>query len=104
MIIISIGLAGRMTEGCNKDRDYKKKVQKKNWQVLIESINRAFKAICSHVAQSKKLHTQKVEMFLKLITYKLYLRITRKINFALNWITDFISNLCFKHKMSWVAS
>jgi hypothetical protein len=108
--------AGKISFGCLKNlsvpvyrtkgetrklvkRQYKKR--KKNWRALIESINRAFKAVCSHVVQAKKLHTQKVEMFLKLITYNLYRRITRKINFALNWITDFISNfiLCFKHKM-----
>ncbi|MFW5991156.1 MAG: hypothetical protein ACOCQX_02915 [Candidatus Nanoarchaeia archaeon] len=66
--------------------------RKKNWRALIESINRAFKAVCSHVVQAKKLYTQKVEIFLKLITYNLYRRITRKINFALHWVADFISN------------
>lgn len=78
------------------------KHKKKNWRALIESINKAFKAICGHVVQAKKLHTQKVEMFLKLITYNLYRTITRKINFALNWIADLISyfELCFKKKLA----
>lgn len=78
------------------------KQKKKNWRALIESINKAFKAICGHVVQAKKLHTQKVEMFLKLITYNLYRTITRKINFALNWIADLISyfELCFKKKLA----
>ncbi|MFW6013958.1 MAG: hypothetical protein ACOCZQ_03690 [Nanoarchaeota archaeon] len=73
----------------------------KNWRSHIESMNKAFKAICGHVVQAKKLHTQKVEMFLKLITYNLYRTITRKICFALHWIADLISNfiLCFKHKL-----
>jgi hypothetical protein len=71
---------------------YRKKMKrqlshrKKNWRALIESINKAFKTVVGHVVEAKKYHTQKVELVLKLITYNLYRRITRKINFYVVWI------------------
>ena len=74
------------------------KHKKKNWRALVESINKAFKAICGHVVQAKKLHTQKVEMLLKLITYNLYRTITRKISFALIFIADIIGYFVLSYK------
>jgi len=63
------------------------KYSKKNWRVLVESINKAVKSIFSPVVESKKLHTQKVELLLKLISYNLYQSITRNIIFALCVLT-----------------
>lgn len=90
--------SGKISFGCLKNLDVpihrtkgvaRKKVKKhlkykkKNWRVLIESINKAFKAIVGHVIESKNLHTQKVDVLLKLISYNLYRSITRNIIFAL---------------------
>lgn len=73
------------------------KHKKKNWRVLIESINKAFKAVVGHVIEAKKYHTQKVDLLLKLIVYNLYRKVTRKINFYVAWIRQLIqlSILCF---------
>lgn len=71
------------TRGPARKRAKKHRIhRKKNWRALTESINKAIKAKFSSVVNAKKLHTQKVEVLLKLITYNLYRRITRNIIFC----------------------
>lgn len=53
--------------------------KKKNWRALIETINSVIKRMFDNVIYAKNLHTMKVEMILKLITYNFYRLITRKI-------------------------
>lgn len=102
--------AGKKSFGCLRNKDLpvwktkgnaRKQVKrqlkhrKKNWRALIESINKAFKAKVGHVVEAKKLHTQKVDVFLKLITYNLYRSITRNIIFWLTQITHKMGNFLF---------
>lgn len=61
--------------------------RKKNWRVLVETINSVFKKMFGSILTAKNLHTMKVEMFLKLVTYNLYRLISRnlsKINLLLH--------------------
>lgn len=52
---------------------------KKNWRALIETINSVFKRMFGKVIFAKNLHTMKVEMYLKLITYNFYRLISRNL-------------------------
>ena len=52
---------------------------KKNWRALIETINSVIKRMFDTVIHARNLHTMKVEMYLKLITYNLYRLISRNL-------------------------
>lgn len=53
--------------------------KKKHWRALIETINSVIKRMFDNVIYAKNLHTMKVEMYLKLITYNLYRLISRNL-------------------------
>lgn len=53
--------------------------RKKNWRALVETINSVFKRMFGSILTAKNLHTMKVEMYLKLITYNLYRLISRNL-------------------------
>lgn len=57
-----------------------RKHMKKNWRALIETINSVIKRMFDNVIYAKNLHTMKVEMYLKLITYNLYRLISRNLS------------------------
>ena len=56
-----------------------RKHKKKNWRALIETINSVIKRMFDNVIHAKNLHTMKVEMYLKLVTYNLYRLISRNL-------------------------
>ena len=45
---------------------------KKRWRSLIETMNGVMKQKFGSTVQARRLHTQKVETYLKMITYNLY--------------------------------
>ena len=86
--------SGKISFGCVKREDlpiYKtkgasrkkakrwRKHMKKNWRALIETINSVIKRMFDNVIYAKNLHTMKVEMYLKLVTYNLYRLISRNL-------------------------
>jgi hypothetical protein len=86
--------SGKKSHGClkmktkqwhrmkGKNRRKALKIQwqkKKNWRALIETINSVIKRMFDNIIYAKNLHTMKVEMYLKLITYNMYRLISRNL-------------------------
>jgi len=79
-----------------------RKHKKKNWRALIETINSVIKRMFDNVIHAKNLHTMKVEMYLKLVTYNLYRLISRNllnVNFLYAVIRAlFLELLCLRYR------
>lgn len=67
--------------------------QKKNWRALIETINSVIKRKFGSTIAAKNLHSMKVDMYLKLMTYNMYRVITRKIKMYVLFIVQFLGHI-----------
>ncbi len=89
------------TKGASRKRAKRlQKHIKKRWRSLIETMNGVIKQKFGSTVYAKTLHTQKVETFIKLITYNLY-RISKKnLKLAVLWLRMYIEILfnCFQRK------
>lgn len=69
------------------------KHKKKGWRSLIETMNGVIKQKFGSTVYAKTLHTQKVETFIKMVTYNLYRISIKNLKFAVLLISILIDNL-----------